>query len=292
MMQSPERTGAIYDIGYRRYEGVRLGRRAALESLFVQGFRAAFGLGRRPASKVAPFLLASLALIPAAVYLGIAAIAPADLEVIQTDEYLQTIFIILVLFVAAVSPEVVGRDLRFRTLSLYFTRPLARDDYALMRLAAMAVAALAVTLVPQTVLVIGNVLAANDAWNYVKDEWEEAPRVIASGVVAAAYSASIGVAIACHTHRRTFAMGGVVAFFIITSALGEILGDTVDGLFILINPAQQLRSATLLIFNKEADPGELLAEYDVPLGAGALLLAGVFVGAVAIIMRRYRRVSA
>jgi ABC-2 type transport system permease protein len=292
MSQLPERIGAIYDIGYRRYEGTRLGRRAALESLFAQGFRAAFGLGRRPASKVAPFLLASLALIPAAVYLGIAAIAPADLEVTTTDEYLQDIFIILVLFVAAVSPEVVGRDLRFRTLSLYFTRPLARDDYALMRLAALAVATLAVTLVPQTVLVIGNVLAANDAWEYVREEWEQAPQVIASGVVAAAYSAAIGVAIACHTHRRTFAMGGVVAFFIIMSALSEILGDTVDGLFILLNPAQHVRSATLLIFGKDADPGELLGEYDVPLGAGALLLAGVFAGAVAIIMRRYRRVSA
>jgi hypothetical protein len=53
-----------------------------------------------------------------------------------------------------------------------------------------------------------------------------------------------------------------------------------------------VRSATLLIFNKDASRGELLGEYDVPLGAGVLVLAGVFAGAVAIIMRRYRRVSA
>jgi ABC-2 type transport system permease protein len=292
MSQSPERAGAIYDIGYRSYAGPRLGRRAAFESLYVQGVRAAFGLGRRPASKVAPFALAALALIPAAVYLGLAALVPADLDIIRTEDYLQVIFVILILFVAAVGPELVGRDLRFRTLSLYFTRPLERDDYALARLAALTTATLAVTLVPQAVLVIGNALAANDAWEYVREEWAEVPRVIASGAIAAAYAAALGLAIACHTHRRAFAMGGIVAAFFIAQVVGGIMAELVGGPWLLIDPGSQLRAVTLLVFGRDANSDEPLATYDVPLVAGAFVLAGVIAAATLIVMRRYRKVSA
>ena len=59
MSRLPERAGAIYDLGYRRYDGFRLGRRSSMLALFTQGLRSAFGLGRRPASKIAPFALAA-----------------------------------------------------------------------------------------------------------------------------------------------------------------------------------------------------------------------------------------
>jgi ABC-2 type transport system permease protein len=292
MSQSPERAGAIYDIGYRRYEGPRLGRRAAFESLYVQGVRAAFGLGRRPASKIAPFGLFALALIPAAIYLGIAAIAPADLDLIKTEDYLGVIFMILILFVAAVGPELAGRDLRYRTLSLYFTRPLDRDDYALARLASLATACLAITFVPQAVLVTGNLFAASDAWEYVREEWAQVPRIIVSGVVVALYVSAIGLAIAAHTHRRSFAMGGVVAGFIITQAVAFALAETVGGAWLLLSPEVQIRAATLLVFGRDPDGDEPLATYDVPLIAGAFVLAGVMAAALLIVFRRYRKVGA
>ena len=38
--------GAIYDIGYRNYEGARLGRGYAFRTLYVHSLRTAFGLGR------------------------------------------------------------------------------------------------------------------------------------------------------------------------------------------------------------------------------------------------------
>ena len=40
-------TSIIHDIGYRHYEGRRLGRGYVLRSLYVHNLRAAFGLGRR-----------------------------------------------------------------------------------------------------------------------------------------------------------------------------------------------------------------------------------------------------
>lgn len=291
-MQPSDRAGAIYDIGYRRYEGERWGRRAAFETLFWQGFRAAFGLGRRPLAKVAPWLLSALALLPAAVYLGIAAIAPADLDIIETSDYLDIIFIILILFVAAVTPEIVGRDLRFRTLSLYFTRPIERDDYALARLAAVTAATLAVTLVPQLTLVVGNALATEDAWEYVRDEWAELPRVVVTGAVAAFYASAVGLAISSQTHRRSFAMGGIVAFFLISAAVGGILGETLAGEFALLDPGNQLRAVTLLVFNQEPGENEQLGSHDVPLIAGVFVLAGYLAAAIAVLLRRYRTVPA
>ena len=40
------RAGHIYDLGYRRYEGPRLGRAHAIRSLVVHSFRTTYGLGR------------------------------------------------------------------------------------------------------------------------------------------------------------------------------------------------------------------------------------------------------
>jgi ABC-2 type transport system permease protein len=292
MSRLPERAGAIYDLGYRRYDGFRLGRRSSLLALFTQGLRSAFGLGRRPASKIAPFALASLALIPAAIYLGIAAIAPGDLDLIAAEDYLEVIFITLILFVAAVGPEVVGRDLRYRTLALYFTRPIERDDYAIARIGALAVACLAVTLVPQTVLYIGNTLAADSVWEYLQDEWADAPRIIASGAVAALYVSAVGLAIACHTHRRSFAMGGIVALFIITGIVAEVLAETVSGAWLMLDPGIQIRAVTLLIFNRDANADEPIATEDVPIVGAVIVLMGVIALALSIILRRYRMVRA
>jgi ABC-2 type transport system permease protein len=291
-MTQPDRAGAIYDIGYRRYQGARLGRGDVFAALFLQGLRAAFGLGRRPASKIAPFGLAALALIPATVYLGIAALAPADLDLVATEDYLGIIFTILILFVGAVGPDLVGRDLRYRTLSLYFTRPLERDDYVAARLAALATAALAITLLPQAVLITGNALAASSAWGYLRDEWAEIPRVIVSGAIAAMYAASLGIAVGCHTHRRSLAIGGVVGAFVVLAAVGNILAETVSGAWLLLSPSQQLRAVTLLVFGRDPDPDEPLGTYGLPLISGALVLAGVMAACIAVALRRYRQVSA
>ena len=59
------RTGAIHDIGYRHYDGPRLGASYIRRSLFVETLRGAFGLGRSARSKVMPFLLLAVMVLPA-----------------------------------------------------------------------------------------------------------------------------------------------------------------------------------------------------------------------------------
>ncbi len=67
-MQGPAESaaGSIYDLGYRNYEGVRLGRRHAILSLYIQSLRGVFGFGRHTSSKIIPMGLAIVALLPAA----------------------------------------------------------------------------------------------------------------------------------------------------------------------------------------------------------------------------------
>ncbi|HEX6138849.1 MAG TPA: ABC transporter permease, partial [Candidatus Limnocylindria bacterium] len=67
-------TGAIYDLGYRGYDGPRLGRSAAVATLFWHSLRAAFGWGRSGRSKIVPWGLTAFALAPAVVAAAIAAL--------------------------------------------------------------------------------------------------------------------------------------------------------------------------------------------------------------------------
>ncbi len=48
------RGGSIYDLGYRGYEGLRLGRRGAITALLTHSVRTAYGLGRNARSKIVP----------------------------------------------------------------------------------------------------------------------------------------------------------------------------------------------------------------------------------------------
>ncbi len=120
--------GTIYDVGYQPYEGVRLGRRHAIWALYIHSLRSVFGIGRSLSSKVGPMGLAVIALVPAIIQLGVASIAPAEVELIRPEDYYNLIEIVLAVFCAVVAPELVGRDQRTNTLSLYFSRALRRQD--------------------------------------------------------------------------------------------------------------------------------------------------------------------
>ena len=125
---------SIYDLGYRHYDGSRTGRWGTFATLYASSVRSAFGFGRRTSSKIIPITLAVFAFIPAFIQVGLGAITSgldADIEIFEHEDYFGYVQIVLVLFCAAVAPELVGRDQRNRTLSLYFSRALSRIDYAL-----------------------------------------------------------------------------------------------------------------------------------------------------------------
>ena len=69
-MSVPAPSGAVYDRGYRPYDGPRGGRGAALAALVRLSVRRALGLRRSWRQKVFPWSLLAIATIPAIVNVG------------------------------------------------------------------------------------------------------------------------------------------------------------------------------------------------------------------------------
>ncbi|HJY68047.1 MAG TPA: ABC transporter permease, partial [Streptosporangiaceae bacterium] len=58
-------TGVIHDLGYRRYDGPRLGRPQIVRALIWHSFRSSFGIGRGVKAKIVPILACIAMLLPA-----------------------------------------------------------------------------------------------------------------------------------------------------------------------------------------------------------------------------------
>lgn len=294
MQPAETRTGSIYDLGYRNYDGPRLGRRHSVSSLYWYTLRGAFGLGRRTSSKVVPVIIAIIAFLPAIAQLAFAALAD-DIEVITPEDYFGFVEVPIALFCAAVAPEIAGRDMRQRTLSLYFSRSLSRRDYALAKLAAFATAVTLLTLVPQVLLVVGNGLATNDLWEYVSENWTDIPRTIASGVLAATCTAAVALAIAAQTHRRAYATIAVVAWFLVIFPVANILVFAIGGagsLAVYLSPFDFLYGCTMWIFDVKPGIDSVQDEAGFPLWTYFVCVVAYIAGGVALVIRRFERIAA
>lgn len=159
-MSPPAPRGVIHDIGYRRFTGQRQGVGAVALALYVTSLRHCFGLGRSGKSKIVPFFIAGIMLIPALVLAGIiiqlnkmSMSAQADLlgPVSNYFGFPYWTQLLITVFAAAQAPVLFARDLRYRTVVLYFARPLSRTSYVLVRLAALTTALFAVVAVPMTI---------------------------------------------------------------------------------------------------------------------------------------------
>ena len=295
-------TGNIYDLGYRRYDGVRLGRGYAVTQLYLHSLRAVFGLGRRNSSKIIPIGLAIITLIPAVIQLGIAAIANNIVEVFSAESYYGYIQWPLALFVSAVAPEVVGRDQRNHTLTLYFSRSLKRGDYAIAKMAAITTGLLLLTLIPQALLFFGNALAGNDIPGYLGDNWTDIGPILSAGALISLLMSGISLAIAAQTPRRAYATGAILAYWAISTTVGAILvhisdGGVIQQYVLLLSGFHTMRGLTFWMF--DFDPGFgaggpggdlVLANLDFywyAIAASAITLLTSW-----LVYRRYQRVAA
>ena len=303
-MAREQAAGSIYDLGYRNYEGVRLGRRHAITSVYTHSLRGAFGLGRHTSSKIIPFGLAIVALLPAVVQVGFNSLAHEVVDVFRPEDYYEFIQWPLALFAAAVAPELVGRDQRNNTLSLYFSRALLRSDYVLAKVASLATALLVLTLVPQTVVFLGESLASDDSAGYLRDNWRDVAPIVASAAMLSLFMASVALAIGSQTSRWPLASGGVIAYFAITFVVASILVQTLDTgpprYSLLLSGFHLIRGFTLwpfgvtptLGFDGEDDSLTAdLARADLPLYVYALAAGATIAVALFILHRRYRRMA-
>ena len=285
----------IYDLGYRSYDGRRLGRLYAITSLFTYSLQALFGLGRSWVAKVFSMGLALIVLIPALVQLAVAAIAPDDFEFAKFENYFSFVNIVLALFCAVGAPEVIGRDQRHHTLALYFSRALSRVDYVTAKLGALFVGLLIVLLLPQVILLIGNAVATDEVLDYLKDNLDEIPPIAASSLVIAAMMGSLSLAIASQTPRRAWATGAVIIYFVIATALGSVLNETIssaDGDYaLLISPVAVLEGTVFWLFDATPDFDSEVFEASVDGVYYFAAAVGYSLLGIAVIYRRFTRMS-
>jgi len=225
-------TGALYDRGYRPYDGALGGRSAARWALTRASIRRALGLRRSWRQKVAPFTLLAIVTIPAIVTVGIGYVSRdqigEQIEIITYRDYVG-VSAALLLFVAIVAPDVVCPDRRQRVLPLMFARPLTGADYVVAKVGAIASIVFAFSFLPQVVLFVGSMLVSDGALTYLGDNLDILWKVPISVALLAVYYAVIGVAISSLTDRRIVAGASVIGLFLVTSITSGILvGDNYE----------------------------------------------------------------
>lgn len=290
------RTGAIYDLGYQGYDGPRLGRAAAIATLFWSSWRAAFGLGRSGRSKIVPWGLTVIALLPAGIAVGIVALVGDAIQPFNYDNYLSQVQVALSLFVAAQAPELVGGDQRNHVLSLYFSHAIQRIDYAAAKLAALTAALLVLTVVPQIILFAGKVLSATDVLAALGDEAPNMIQIVVSSLVYSVTLAVIGLAIAAFTPRRAYATGAIIAFFLVTAIVSAMLANIgargiawaplLDPLGVADAVNQWLFTGSAVATGRE---GVMIAN---PAWWYLVSLAAIWIVGAGVIVLRYRRIQA
>ncbi len=297
MSEPSSGTSNIFDLGYRHYEGHRIGRRGTLTTLYVHGLRSCFGLGRRWTSKVFPVALAIFAFVPAVIQLGVGAILSGldhEIEIFKHEDYFTYVRIVLVLFCAAVAPELVGRDQRNRTLSLYFSRAVSRFDYTISKFAALTTAMLVLTLGPQLLLFIGNGMAADDLAGYARENWDLVFPIVAGSILVSAVIASVGLCIAAYLPRRAYSTAAIVGAFILTLSIAHILMDSIDpavARFALLVSPVAWEGAILWLFRVDPESSNVLADASVPGWVYLLAVLATVAAAFALTLRRFGHVS-
>jgi ABC-2 type transport system permease protein len=295
------RTGNIYDLGYRRYEGPRLGRAYAVRSLIVHSFRTTYGLGRGGRAKVAPLALGALAILPAVLVVGALTLAARmgvqrEFETaspISYESYFSAVGAIIALFCAAQAPELFGRDQRHGVLTLYFARALRRSDYALARLAGFALALLLLLLVPQAILFIGRVLLSTDLATAIGNDLPKIPAIVGQALITAGLLGGLSMAVSAFTPRRAYATAGIIALFILPGIVAGIviqLGSSAIGNWLVLLSQGTVLAGTNAFLFGTALPDELFF-FDLPRWSFlASALAGIAVS-VGLIVRRFARIT-
>ncbi|MEU6373880.1 ABC transporter permease [Streptomyces sp. NPDC046909] len=285
----------IHNIGYRTYDGPRLGRSYAARSLYSQSLRGAYGLGRSVKSKVLPMLLFVVMCVPAAIMVAVAVATKAGDLPVDYTRYAIIMQSVICLYVASQAPQSVSRDLRFKTVPLYFSRPIETADYVRAKYAALASAMFILTAAPLLVLYVGALLAKLDFADQTKG--------FAQGLVSVALLsllfAGIGLVIAAVTPRRGFGIAAVIAVFTISygavttlQAIADAQGSTSAipwmGLFSPVTLIDGVQSAFL-----GAVPA-LPGEHGPSTGQGVvyiLVVLGLMAASYGLLMRRYKKVG-
>ncbi len=267
----PDSRSVIHDIGYRSFNGRRLGTAAIARSLYGTSLRNCFGIGRSGKSKIIPWLMTGCILIPALVLAGlILQLNKMDLGdqanlIAPLSNYFGLPYwtqLLITIFVGTQAPVLLSRDLRYRTIVLYFARPLSRTLYVLMRLSALATALFAIIAVPITIWYAVALTSDLDKREHTEHYFAALFAVLALALILA----SVGGLISALATRAGLAVAGCIAVLlvssgIVTAVLGAVSGTdpSVGRAVTAFNPFTVVASLTSVVCHQPT-PDETIPE--------------------------------
>ncbi|GAA1656188.1 ABC transporter permease [Nonomuraea maheshkhaliensis] len=281
----------IYDIGYRHYDGPRLGRGYSTRALTVHSLRGVFGLGRPARSKIVPFALVGIMFIPAIV--SIAIMALAQQRGIPYSGFAVVMQAVVAIFLAAQAPAVVAPDLRYRVLPLYLSRPVSITEYVGAKVAAMTVAVFALIAAPLTLAYVGE-LVVDMPGPPATGEYLGA---MLMALVLALLLSAFGLALASFTPRRGLGVASVITVYLLSSASVPVIyatfaetGNVETAKWAwLANPFWLVDSVQSWLFG--TPPHSIEGDYPNGPASALLLVVLIAVGLLALALR-YRKAAA
>jgi ABC-2 type transport system permease protein len=222
----------IYEQGYRKHDGERLGVGASVRSLAVHSAIRALGLRRTFWHKILPIASVLISYLPAAVFVGVAALIPEeiqnDIDALPTyHDYYGFISAAIILFVAIVGPEVLCSDRRHGMLGLYLASPLNRETYLLGKVLGLVPVLGLVTLGPPILLLVGRVFVDAGPEN-VGDFMVLLLRAIGGAIAVTSVFLSVALAGASLTDRRALASAGFILLIFVSGTVTAVLDESLD----------------------------------------------------------------
>jgi ABC-2 type transport system permease protein len=237
-------------------------------------------------------ILFAVMCLPAGVIVTITAVTNANELVGEYPSYLLNLQLVMLIFVASQAPVTVSRDLRFRVMSLYLSRPLERVDYVIAKYAAMTSALLVLTATPLTIMFVGALVVGLPITEQIPDYL----RAMAGAVLISLMLGGIGLVIAAITPRRGFAVAAIVTVLLVLAGVQGILQEIATAEGLDIAPYLGLVSPFTLVMGVQSSLLGAASPLPSPPGAtGALAFSAatllIVVGSYAILQLRYRSVS-
>lgn len=281
--------GEIYDRGYQHYDGPRLGRLHAVWALARYSMGRALGLRKPWTAKVIPILLYAAVLVPVVVSVGVRAFLAQLLpgaNLLDYPEYFAGVFLVLGIFVATITPEMLCPDRQERVLPLYFSRAITRGDYVVGKLLAAALLTLTVSFVPAAIMWVGRQLLEPSPLRAFRDHLDDLGRIAVAGGLMAAYLGAIGLAISSFTGRKSVAVGVIILGFLLTEFLTGALTFALEGnsavqrWLLFLSPSRTCAALVTGLWG--AETGDPLMEHPVPVvAAGMVVVTLVCLGVMA-----------
>ncbi|MBA2452436.1 MAG: ABC transporter permease subunit [Chloroflexia bacterium] len=282
--------GEVFDRGYQHYQGERLGRSYAIRALIIYSIKRGLGIKKKWTAKIIPFILYSIAYLPAIVITAIISFFPGETGLGYSSLYGFLDFVILI-FAASVAPEMLCDDRRENVLPLYFSRPISRLDYLLSKISAMGILMATLVFGPALMLFAGRALTDDNPASWLVNNLDEVLRIAAYGVLLSAFYAAIGLTIATFTTRKGVASAIMIVGVIILSGFANglyfAIDDPATNPVVFLSPFDVLDGARAWVFGTGLGGGSMAGDADLPGFSYGLVIAAIVGVAAAVMHRRY-----